>query len=197
MAILLTLAGAAAAWQARALAPCRPEAGRSSPCTCCAAVAHVRDVYESVFAGFAGSREFATSQWARKPVLLHRVAGIAGSFTLDDVREAVDSDFLEAGLGVSGGGGGWKMTTVSEPRGRSYEEAKLRYVDVARGMVSGTVVFNSAGAHIPKLGAVCLAALDTFGALPRAPPARPMRRRAAHQRDAGRTKGFLVTKALR
>jgi hypothetical protein len=124
----------------------------------------VREIFHGVFARFASSREFAVSQWAREPVLLRGVADVAGSFTLDDVREAVDSDFLEAGLGVSGGGGGgWKMAAVSEPRGPSYQEAKLRYVDVVEGMARGTVVFNSAGAHIPKLAAVCVAALDTFG----------------------------------
>lgn len=54
------------------------------------------------------------------------------------------------------------MAAVSEPRGSSYEEAKLRYVDVAEALQGGTVVFNSAGAHMPKLGAICLAALEAL-----------------------------------
>lgn len=138
--------------------PCALSAVRAGLC----GPERVREIFHDVFAGFASSREFAVSQWAREPVLLRGVPGVAGSFTLNDVREAVDSDFLEAGLGVSGGGGGWKMAAVSEPRGSSYEDAKLRYVDVAEGISRGTVVFNSAGAHIPKLAAVCVAALDTF-----------------------------------
>jgi len=54
------------------------------------------------------------------------------------------------------------MAAVSQPRGPSFDEAKMRYSDVAASLAGGTVVFNSAGAHIPKLGAVCLAALDAF-----------------------------------
>ena len=37
-----------------------------------------------------------------------------------------------------------------------------RYVDVVEAMKQGTVVFNSAGANIPKLSAMCLAALEAF-----------------------------------
>ena len=39
------------------------------------------------------------------------MAGVAGSFTLDDLREAVDGDFLDAGRGVPDldAPGGWKM----------------------------------------------------------------------------------------
>ena len=39
----------------------------------------------------------------------------------------------------------------------------MRYVDVERALQAGTVVFNSAGAHIPRLGSLCLAAIDAFG----------------------------------
>jgi hypothetical protein len=144
------------AWQR--CRPCALSAARAESC----GPEGVREIFQDIFAGFASSRQFAESQWARKPVLVRNVAGVAGSFSLDDVREAVNSDFLEAGLGVSGGGGGWKMAAVSKPRGSSYEDAKLRWVDVADGITRGTVVFNSAGAHIPKLAAVCIAALDEF-----------------------------------
>ena len=118
--------------------------------------------YYDIFARLAESRDFATEYFARRPVLLDEVPGIAGSFTLDDVQRAVDSDFLDAGRGVADGKGGWKMAPVSQPRGSSFEDAKMRYVDVAAAIRKGTVVFNSAGAHIPKLGAYCLAALDAF-----------------------------------
>jgi len=122
------------------------------------------ETYYRAFEVLARDADFAADVWARKPLLVAEpIAGVAGSFTLDDVREAVDSDFLEAGLGVPTTEGGWKMAPVSQPRGSSYEDAKLRYVDVAAGIERGTVVFNSAGAHVPKLGAICLAALRAFG----------------------------------
>lgn len=122
------------------------------------------ETYYRAFEVLARDADFVADVWARKPLLVAEpIAGVAGSFTLDDVREAVDSDFLEAGLGVPTAEGGWKMAPVSQPRGSSYEDAKLRYVDVAAGIERGTVVFNSAGAHVPKLGAICLAALRAFG----------------------------------
>ena len=116
------------------------------------------------FADLAGSTDFACNVWARKPALMTDVAGVANSFTLEDLQTAVDGDFLDAGRGVPDvdAPGGWKMAPVSQPRGPSFEDAKMRYVDVADAMTKGTVVFNSAGAHIAPLGTMCLAALDAF-----------------------------------
>ena len=34
--------------------------------------------------------------------------------------------------------GGWKMAPVSKPRGSSFEDAKMRYVDVVEAMKLGT-----------------------------------------------------------
>ena len=128
-----------------------------------AALAATAACYHAAFTSLASSAEFTSSTWARRPLLVAEpVDGVAGSFTLDDLRHAVDSDFLEAGLGVADGSGGWKMSAVSEPRGSSYEDAKLRYVDVAHALQGGTVVFNSAGAHMPALGAISLAALEAL-----------------------------------
>ena len=36
-------------------------------------------------------------------------------------------------------------------------------VEVLAALQQGTVVFNSAGAHIPALGTICLAAMDALG----------------------------------
>jgi len=117
------------------------------------------------FARLAASAEFASQTWTRRALLLREEPGIAGSFTLEHLATAVEEDFLDAGRGIAKDprGGGWKMAPVSEPRGSSFEDAKMRYVDVEAAMRRGTVVFNSAGAHIPRLGAMCLAALDAFG----------------------------------
>ena len=121
--------------------------------------------YYEYFCGLAADAAFATETFARVPKLYHDVPGIANSFTLDDLQVAVDGDFLDAGRGVPDldAPGGWKMAPVSQPRGASFEDAKMRYVDVEAALKQGTVVFNSAGAHIPPLGTMCLAALDAFG----------------------------------
>lgn len=59
------------------------------------------------------------------------------------------------------------MATVSNPRGNSFEEARLTFEDVEAALEKGTVIFNSAGAHIPKLGGPSLACTDAT-ALPNA-----------------------------
>jgi len=119
----------------------------------------------AVFAELAASEEFARETWARRPLLLASPpADFAYAFTMDDVETCVESDFLDAGRGVSGGdASGWKMAQVSTPRGPSFAEAKMRYCDVQEALKSGTVVFNSAGFNMPKLASVSLAALDAFG----------------------------------
>jgi hypothetical protein len=53
-----------------------------------------------------------------------------------------------------------QITTVSNPRGDSFEEARMTYNDVLQAMEKGTVIFNAAGAHIPKLAGPCLAVTD-------------------------------------
>ena len=120
--------------------------------------------YYELFSQLADDNEFCCDSWARKPMLQTCVPGVADSFILEDLRVAVDQDFLEAGRGIPDvdAPGGWKMAPVSKPRGSSFEDAKMRYLDVETAMKLGTVVFNSAGAHIPALGTMCLAALDAF-----------------------------------
>ena len=120
--------------------------------------------YYDLFTKLAESREFAHETWARKPMLLKDTSGVAASFTLEQLEEAVENDFLDAGRGVPDidAPGGWKMAPVSQPRGSSFEDAKMRYVDVVEALKQGTVVFNSAGASISPLGTMCLAAMDAF-----------------------------------
>lgn len=52
------------------------------------------------------------------------------------------------------------MATVSNPRGQTFEEARLTFEDVQAALEKGTVIFNSAGAHIPKLAGPTLACTD-------------------------------------
>jgi len=59
------------------------------------------------------------------------------------------------------------MATVSNPRGQTFEEARLSFEDVQAALEKGTVIFNSAGAHIPKLAGPALACTDA-NALPNA-----------------------------
>ncbi len=56
------------------------------------------------------------------------------------------------------GRSGWNMAAVSVPRGKSFQDAKLRFDDVLTALTqrNGTVVFNSAGGFIPKLASICL-----------------------------------------
>jgi hypothetical protein len=84
---------------------------------------------------------------------------------MDDLKQVVDNEFLEAGRGTfQEGRGGWNMAAVSTPRGSSFQDAKLQYQDVLNALAvkSGTVVFNSAGGFMPKLALVCLECLEAF-----------------------------------
>lgn len=119
-----------------------------------------------VFQAFAGSEFFKTNVWQRKPYLCSvSLPNIAGAFTMADLKEIVDNEFLEAGRGTfQEGRGGWNMAAVSKPRGTRFQDAKLRYEDVLEAMAvkSGTVVFNSAGGFMPPMARVCLECLEAF-----------------------------------
>ncbi|CAM9820563.1 unnamed protein product, partial [Chrysoparadoxa australica] len=110
--------------------------------------------------------QFLGEFWQRKPVhIAEELPNLSGTFGMSEVEHAVESDFLEAGRGTfAEGRSGWKMAAVSQPRGKSFEEAKLRFKDVEKAMKekSGTVVINSAGAFIPPLAGVCLECCDAF-----------------------------------
>lgn len=118
-----------------------------------------------LFASFATSESFLKSVWQRKPFLCDsKLDNLVDSFTMKEVQEAVDNDFIEAGRGTPIPGGGWNMASVSQPRGKSFDEAKLRFEDVQMAMkqTAGTIVFNSAGGFIPPLAGVCLETISSF-----------------------------------
>eukprot|EP00980_Cylindrotheca_fusiformis_P022241 scaffold9153_cov121-Cylindrotheca_fusiformis.AAC.5 len=81
-------------------------------------------------------------------------------FTMLDLEQALEDDFLDASRGSTDNRKGWKIAAVSSPRGDSFEQARMRFEDVQAAMEKGTVIFNAAGAHIPKLAGPCLAITD-------------------------------------
>jgi len=120
----------------------------------------------AVFSALASSDAFLKSVWQQRPFLCASpLACVEQAFKMEDVQRAVDGDFIEAGRGTPIPGGGWNMASVSQPRGSSFEDAKLRFQDVQVAMkqTAGTVVFNSAGGFIPPLAGVCLETVGAFG----------------------------------
>lgn len=86
-------------------------------------------------------------------------------FTFNDLAKALEDDFLDADRGSTDNRQGWKVASVSNPRGSSFEEARMRLEDVNAALEKGTVIFNTAGSHIPKLAGATLACCDA-SALP-------------------------------
>jgi len=84
----------------------------------------------------------------------------AGFFTFDDLKTAVEEDFLDANRGSTNNSQGWKVTNVSKPRGSSFEDARMTLDEVKASLAKGTVIFNAIGAHIPKLAGPTLACCD-------------------------------------
>ncbi|GMH58198.1 hypothetical protein TrRE_jg11179, partial [Triparma retinervis] len=85
-------------------------------------------------------------------------------FTTSDLEMAVRADFLDAGQGTADKNKGWKMRPVGTIRGKSFEDAKLSFDEVKASLEKGTVIFNSAGAHISETVApATLAAQDGIG----------------------------------
>jgi hypothetical protein len=83
-----------------------------------------------------------------------------GFFTMEHLEKAIDEDFLDAARGTTDNRKGWKISPVSVPRGDSFEEARMSFEEVQTALTKGTVVFNSAGAHIPRLAGPSLACTD-------------------------------------
>lgn len=119
---------------------------------------------EGVFRSMVEDKNFREVYWQRKPFLVEsELKNIKGCYMMEDVKNAVDTDFLEAGRGsFTDGRSGWQMATVSAPKGSSFQEAKLQYDDVVAALQqkNGTVVINSAGGYIPRLAEVCLDAVN-------------------------------------
>ncbi|KAA8499731.1 Bifunctional lysine-specific demethylase and histidyl-hydroxylase NO66 [Porphyridium purpureum] len=88
---------------------------------------------------------------------------LAAFFDMNALQRSIENDFLLAVQGVAPSNRtGWYMRSVGEPRGDSFEDAKLRYSDLIGALANGTCVFNSAGGHIKELAELCLAAQDAF-----------------------------------
>mmetsp|Transcript_30142 Transcript_30142/g.39702 ORF Transcript_30142/g.39702 Transcript_30142/m.39702 type:complete len:519 (+) Transcript_30142:46-1602(+) len=111
------------------------------------------------FSALASSEIFINEYWQKKPLLYSKIMhNMDGKFTMSEVAKEVEAGFLDAGRGTFvDGRTGWQMANVGKPRGKSFEEAKMRIQDVERALSekSGTVVFNSAGAKIKPLAEVC------------------------------------------
>ena len=91
---------------------------------------------------------------------LGQETGWEGFFDMKDLEKAVTDDFLDAARGSTDNRKGWKITDVSVPRGESFEEARMTFEDIQAALEKGTVIFNAAGAHIPKLANPSLCATD-------------------------------------
>eukprot|EP00978_Attheya_sp_CCMP212_P026355 scaffold86495_cov59-Attheya_sp.AAC.7 len=90
----------------------------------------------------------------------------AGFYTMDNLAQSLQEDFLDASRGSTDNRKGWKSSTVSSPRGNSFEEARMTLDEVNAALEKGTVIFNSAGAHIGQLAGPCLACADASGVPP-------------------------------
>ena len=71
--------------------------------------------FEKLFHSFAKNSYFVSHVWQQKPYYVNQPLDcVVGAYTMDDVRQAVDSDFLEAGRGTfQSDRGGWNMAAVS------------------------------------------------------------------------------------
>jgi len=111
------------------------------------------------FEALSTSDGFIHEYWQKKPFKVSSIfENMVQGFTMKDVAKEVEGGFLEAGRGTFiEGRTGWQMAAVGKPRGKTFEEAKMRVEDVEKALSerSGTVVFNSAGATIKTLAQVC------------------------------------------
>ena len=71
--------------------------------------------FEKLFESFAKNQYFVTQVWQSKPYYVDvPLDCVLGAYTMEDIRMAVDSDFLEAGRGTfQEDRGGWNMAAVS------------------------------------------------------------------------------------
>jgi hypothetical protein len=88
--------------------------------------------FEQIFNVFATDEIFINSIWQKKPFLCNEeLPNLKNAYLSSDLKADVDGDFIEAGRGTfEEGRTGWNMKTVSKPRGKTFEEAKLRFEDI-------------------------------------------------------------------
>ena len=127
----------------------------------------LKNVFQALLT--APDSPFLNKYWQRAPCYsATSIPCLAQAWTMTDMEEAISREFLLAGRGFFNEedktSGGWKMATVGEARGTSFEDAKLRPEDVRAALAkrSGTVVFNSVGGSVAALAGVCLDAVETF-----------------------------------
>lgn len=122
-------------------------------------------IRSSAALGLKGKPFYLKSKDILKAIGNSEGGGFDGFFTFDDLVKALEDDFLDADRGSTDNRQGWKVASVSNPRGSSFEEARMRLEDVNAALEKGTVIFNTAGSHIPKLAGATLACCDA-SALP-------------------------------
>lgn len=116
----------------------------------------------AIFSSLSKYIRSVTNQQGVREVLPFHAKGVSNlHFSTSSLERAVSEDFLDAGQGTAEKNKGWKMRPVGSVRGSSFEDAKLSFEDVKKSLEKGTVIFNSAGAHISNtLAPATLAALD-------------------------------------
>jgi hypothetical protein len=91
---------------------------------------------QPTFLAMTSDEKFLQKLWQREPFLVKsELDNLKGCYLMEDVRSAVDDNFLEAGRGsFQQDKGGWNMAAVSTPKGSSFQEAKLQYDDVLEAL---------------------------------------------------------------
>jgi len=125
------------------------------------------DAYSKTHAIFSSMRDYLVAsqdpKGSRSIAPLHAKGLCDLKFSTKDLEHAVNTDFLDAGQGTTKMNQGWKMRPVGEIRGSSFDDARLTFSDVQSSIHKGTVIFNSAGAHIgTTVAPATLAAVDAL-----------------------------------
>lgn len=100
---------------------------------------------QAMFEALVANNEFKTTYWQNKPfVVKSALSNLKDSYQMEDVRNAIDNEFFDAGRGsFLDGKSGWNMQKVSEPKGTTFEEAKLHYDDVLIALKENNGIFIS------------------------------------------------------
>ncbi|GMH81565.1 hypothetical protein TL16_g08969 [Triparma laevis f. inornata] len=125
------------------------------------------DAYSKTHAIFSSMRDYLVAsqdpKGSRSIAPLHAKGLCDLKFSTKDLEHAVNTDFLDAGQGTTKMNQGWKMRPVGEIRGSSFDDARLTFSDIQSSIQMGTVIFNSAGAHIgTTVAPATLAAVDAL-----------------------------------
>lgn len=89
--------------------------------------------FSSTLSDVVNSHDFRTLYWQRQPSVfsIGCAQGSPSLFGMKQLEETLEIEFFDAGRGCFNyGSSGWMMTTVSEPSGNSFEDARLKFKDV-------------------------------------------------------------------